>query len=254
MILQFLTGFSQQKRLQTSSEFILTDPSLNTEIMNEWRWREQNRRGMLTLSLSLCVCLSLSLSVCVSLSLSVCHVTSCVITLIMPEWFQLLLNVSRKCPGLQDQKKNKLFLKWIYFFYFVLLACWHNFFMVLPVPFSEEGRASEANAPAGTPATHNNLMHWNCQKLSSDRLTLLSYALFDYHVPIYNRSGSTWRQHQWKQAETMVDLATLALQSVNKLFQKGNLKTKCEALICLDLTFTHKALVLIPLSESDFRV
>ncbi len=49
----------------------------------------------------------------------------------------------------------------------------------------------------------------------------------------------------------MVALAKLALQSAKKLFQKGNLKTKYEAL-CLDLTFAHEALVLIPLSESDF--
>ncbi len=49
----------------------------------------------------------------------------------------------------------------------------------------------------------------------------------------------------------MVALATLALQSAKKLFQKGNLKTKYEALT-LDLKFVNKALVLIPLSESDF--
>ncbi len=28
---------------------------------------------------------------------------------------------------------------------------------------------------------------------SSDRLTLLSYATFNYHIPIHNHSGSTWR-------------------------------------------------------------
>ncbi len=57
----------------------------------------------------------------------------------------------------------------------------------------------------------------------SDRLTLLSYATFNYHIPIHNHS---WRQHQWKQTETMVALASLALQSAKKLFQKGNLENK----------------------------
>ncbi len=56
---------------------------------------------------------------------------------------------------------------------------------------------------------------------SSDQLTLLSYATFNYHIPIQNNS---WRQHQWKQ--TMVALASLALQSAKKLFQKGNLENK----------------------------
>ncbi len=50
---------------------------------------------------------------------------------------------------------------------------------------------------------------------SSDRLMLLSYAT----IPIHDHS---WRQHQWKQTETMVALASLALQSAKKLFQKGN--------------------------------
>ncbi len=34
-------------------------------------------------------------------------------------------------------------------------------------------------------------------------------------------------QQQWKQAETMVALASLALQSAKKIFQKGNLDNKC---------------------------
>ncbi len=58
---------------------------------------------------------------------------------------------------------------------------------------------------------------------SSDRLTLLSYATFNQHIPINNHS---WRQHQWKQTETMVALALLALHSAKKLFQKGNLENK----------------------------
>ncbi len=55
---------------------------------------------------------------------------------------------------------------------------------------------------------------------SSDRLTLLLFAAFNYHIPIHDHS---WRQDQWKQTETMLALASLALQSTNKLFQKGNL-------------------------------
>ncbi len=64
---------------------------------------------------------------------------------------------------------------------------------------------------------------------SSDRLTLLSYATFNYRIPIHGYSDSTWRQHQWKQAETMLALA-LALQSAKRLFQKINLENKCMVL------------------------
>ncbi len=63
---------------------------------------------------------------------------------------------------------------------------------------------------------------------SSDRLTFLSYVTFNHHFPIHDHS---WRQHQWKQTETMVALASLALQIVKKLFQKGNLENKCVILI-----------------------
>ncbi len=62
---------------------------------------------------------------------------------------------------------------------------------------------------------------------SSDRLTLLSYATFNYHIPIHDHSKSTWRQHQWKHTEKIVALASLALQSDKELFQKGNLENKC---------------------------
>ncbi len=58
---------------------------------------------------------------------------------------------------------------------------------------------------------------------SSDRLTLLSYATFNHHIPIHDHLRN---QHQWKQTETMVALASLALQSAKKLFQKGNLENK----------------------------
>ncbi len=53
-----------------------------------------------------------------------------------------------------------------------------------------------------------------------DRLTLLSYATFNYHSPIHDH------EDQWKQTETMVALASLALQTAKKLFQKGNLENK----------------------------
>ncbi len=59
---------------------------------------------------------------------------------------------------------------------------------------------------------------------SSDRLTLISYATFNHHIHI---NGHSWRQHQWKQTETMVALTSLALlQSAKKLFQKDNLENK----------------------------
>ncbi len=83
---------------------------------------------------------------------------------------------------------------------------------------------------------------------SSDRLRLLSYATFNYRIPIPDHS---WRQHQWKQTETMVALASLALQSAKKLFQKGNLENK-SVILCLELTFAHKVLVLIPTRIGNF--
>ncbi len=83
---------------------------------------------------------------------------------------------------------------------------------------------------------------------SSDWLTLLSYTTFNHHIPIHDHS---WRRHQWKPTETMVALASLALQSAKKLFQKGNLENK-RVILCLELKFTHKALVLIPTCFRDF--
>ncbi len=47
---------------------------------------------------------------------------------------------------------------------------------------------------------------------SSYWLTLLSYATFNYHIHIHNNSDCTWRQHQWKQTETMVALASLVTE------------------------------------------
>ncbi len=82
----------------------------------------------------------------------------------------------------------------------------------------------------------------------SDRLTLLSYATFNHHIPIHDHS---WRPLQWKQTETMVALASLALQSAKKLFQKGNLENK-RIILCLEQTFVHEALVLIPTRIGDF--
>ncbi len=114
-----------------------------------------------------------------------------------------------------------------------------------PAPFSEEGRASKANA----------LAHRSQQTISRTELRKQStriafiWIFFNRRIALYDRSGSTWRQHQWKQAETMVALATLALQSAKKLFQKGNLKTKYEA---LTLSASDVRARSIALSESDF--
>ncbi len=49
----------------------------------------------------------------------------------------------------------------------------------------------------------------------------------------------------------MEALASLALQSAKKLFQKGNLENK-RVILCPELTFAHKALVLIPKHLGDF--
>ncbi len=57
---------------------------------------------------------------------------------------------------------------------------------------------------------------------SSNRLTLLSYATFNHHIPIHDHS---WRQHHWKQTETMVALASLVLQRAKKLFQKARARS-----------------------------
>ncbi len=69
----------------------------------------------------------------------------------------------------------------------------------------------------------------------SDRLALLSYATFKHHIHRGN-----------------VALASLALQSAKKLFQKGSLETKAWYLLCLELMFAHEALVLITTCIGDF--
>ncbi len=55
---------------------------------------------------------------------------------------------------------------------------------------------------------------------SSDQLTLLSYGTFYYHIPIYDPSGCTLRQHQWKQAETMIALAISLTQCQEALSER----------------------------------
>ncbi len=50
----------------------------------------------------------------------------------------------------------------------------------------------------------------------------------------------------------MVAVASLALQSAKKLFQKAIWKTNALYLFCLELTSAHKALVLIPTRIGDF--
>ncbi len=76
---------------------------------------------------------------------------------------------------------------------------------------------------------------------SSDRLTLLSYATFNHHIPIHDHSDSTWRQ-QRKRMETMIALAI-----IRRVIWKINVWD----LLCLELTFMHEALVLIPKHLGD---
>ncbi len=49
----------------------------------------------------------------------------------------------------------------------------------------------------------------------------------------------------------MVALASLALQSAKKLFQKGNLENN-RVILTLELTFAHEALILSPTQIRDF--
>ncbi len=64
---------------------------------------------------------------------------------------------------------------------------------------------------------------------TSDRLTLLSYATFNYHIPIHDHSGSTWRQHQWKQAETMIALAISLTECQEALSERQFGKQMCDS-------------------------
>ncbi len=59
---------------------------------------------------------------------------------------------------------------------------------------------------------------------------MLSYATFNYHIPIHYHS---WRHHQWKQTETMVALASLAfrcLHTESEIFacRKINKTSRCD--------------------------
>ncbi len=84
--------------------------------------------------------------------------------------------------------------------------------LVLPDPFSEEGGASRAHAPAYHQQQNRPISHTeNVRNYQAVDFTLLSYAISNYHIPIYDDSGSTCRQHYWKQAEIIVALAKLAL-------------------------------------------
>ncbi len=75
------------------------------------------------------------------------------------------------------------------------------------------------------------------QKISSSPLHIAFIGHFYCHI---DHSGNTCRHHQWKQAETMVALATLALQSAKQLFQKGFGNQHMTCLFCLELTFSHR--------------
>ncbi len=86
---------------------------------------------------------------------------------------------------------------------------------------------------------------------SSDRLTLLSYATFNYHILIHDHSDSTWRQHQWKLAETMIALAISLIEWQEALSERQFGKQTCDTYFSLELTFAHEALVLIPKHLGD---
>ncbi len=60
---------------------------------------------------------------------------------------------------------------------------------------------------------------------ASDQLTLLSYATFNYHIPIHDHSDSTWRQQQWKQAETMIAL-TISLTECQEALSERQFEKK----------------------------
>ncbi len=85
---------------------------------------------------------------------------------------------------------------------------------------------------------------------SSDRLTLLSYATLNYHIPIHNHSGSTWRQHQWKHRDND-SFSNKPYKVPRSSFRKAIWKTNAWYLLCLELTFAHEALVLIPKHLGD---
>ncbi len=84
----------------------------------------------------------------------------------------------------------------------------------------------------------------------SDRLKLLSYATFNYHIPIHNHSDSTWRQHQWKHRDND-SFSNKPYRVPRSFFRKEIWKTNAWYLLCLELTFAHDALVLIPKHLGD---
>ncbi len=85
---------------------------------------------------------------------------------------------------------------------------------------------------------------------SSDRLTLLSYATFNYQIPIHDHSGSTWRQHQWKHRDND-SFSNKPYRVKRSSFRRAIWKTNALYLLCLELTSVHEALVLIPKHLGD---
>ncbi len=93
----------------------------------------------------------------------------------------------------------------------------------------------------GILATTNNLMHWISENLKQSTSHCFHRPfLLPHWSLVCDHSGNTCRHHQWKQAETMVALATLALQSAKQLFQKGFGNQHMTCLCCLELTFSHR--------------
>ncbi len=75
-----------------------------------------------------------------------------------------------------------------------------------------------------------------------DRLTLLSYATFNYHSPIHDH------EDQWKQTETMVALASLALQTAKKTLSEGQFGKQTPSTYYV---WSWRSLVLIPTRIGD---
>ncbi len=84
---------------------------------------------------------------------------------------------------------------------------------------------------------------------SSDRLTFLSYVTFNYNIPLHDHS---WMQHHWKHTETMVAISIISLTECIEALSEEQFGKQMSYLLCLELTFAHKALVLIPTFIGDF--
>ncbi len=83
---------------------------------------------------------------------------------------------------------------------------------------------------------------------SSNRLTLLSYATFNHHIPIHD---SFMKTAPVKTDRDNGSFSIISLTECQKDLSEGQFgKQTCDT--CLELTFVHKALVLIPTRIGDF--